>query len=268
MPEAEQKTRHLTGTPSYDNWLAFNEREPLLGEHEHLMYSDAELTGQVCTGLEPYAFFNLVPFIAEPGLVRAVFVLRWSLHVVFDRPTFDRTEASRYHGGGMIDEIAALVSLKCGVRFRAGSQTRRFDVGGDPKGVPVAWGVGPEPALNIGTGPLILPAVTGQHSIMAIEEMKSFPSLKPDQAIALVRAARLYQDATWLAESEPNLSWLMLVSAVETAANLWSRSADSPRDRLKSSQSELVEYLDGLGIDGLTDRIAEHFADLLKVSKK
>jgi len=103
---------------------------------------------------------------------------------------------------------------------------------------------------------------------MAIEEMKSFPSLKPDQAIALVRAARLYQDALWLAESEPNLSWLMLVSAVETAANLWSRSADSPRDRLKSSHSELVEYLDGLGIDGLTDRIAEHFADLLKVSKK
>jgi hypothetical protein len=56
----------------------------------------------------PY-IFNLVPFIEEPGIIRAAFVLRWSLHAAFDSPNFDKTDASRYHGGGMIDEIAALV---------------------------------------------------------------------------------------------------------------------------------------------------------------
>jgi hypothetical protein len=36
------------------------------------------------------------------------------------------------------------------------------------------------------------------------------------------RAARLYQDALWIVESEPNLAWIMLVSTVETAAKEWS----------------------------------------------
>jgi hypothetical protein len=225
-------------------------------------------TGEVSSGLGPYGFFNLVPLIEEPGIVRAAFVLRWSLHVVFDLPNFDKTDASRYHGGGMIDEIAALVSLKCGVRFRAGSEARRFEVGGDPKGRPVAWGIRPEPTMNIGTRRLILPTVTGEHSIMRVEGMKSFPSLKAEQAIALVRSARLYQDALWLAESEPNLSWLMLVAAVETVANLWSRSADSPLDRLKDSRPRLVECLDSTGIDGLADKVAKEFADFIGAGKK
>lgn len=43
---------------------------------------------------------------------------------------------------------------------------------------------------------------------MSVEEMLSFPTLEAKQAIALVRSARLYQDALWLVESEPNLSWL------------------------------------------------------------
>jgi len=35
--------------------------------------------------------------------------------------------------------------------------------------------------------------------------------------VALTRAARLYQDALWMIESEPSLAWLLLVSAIETA---------------------------------------------------
>jgi hypothetical protein len=103
---------------------------------------------------------------------------------------------------------------------------------------------------------------------MHAEELKSVPSLRPEQAIGLVRAARLYQDAVWLAESEPNLAWLMLVAAVETAANIWSHSAESPRDRLTESKPELVRYLDSLNIETLTDRVAKEFAHLLGASKK
>jgi hypothetical protein len=269
MPKIEPKAHPLIGTASYDNWRAFIDGEPQIEEYEHLLYSDARLSGEVSTGLEPYGFLNLVPLIEEPGTVRAVFVIRWSCHVVFDLPNFDKTDASRYHGGGMIDEIAALASLKCGVRFRAGGLARRFEVRGDPKGRPVAWGPCPEPSMAIGNRRLVLPTVTGEHSIMGVEQLKSFPSLRPKQAIALVRSARLYQDALWLAESEPNLSWLMLVGAVETAANIWSRSADSSLDRLKEdSRPALVEYLNATGIDGLADRVAKEFADVIGVGKK
>ena len=177
------------------------------------MYTDAWLTGEVTTGVEPYRFFNLVPPEQQRARARAAVALRLSLHVEFGTPDIDKTDQSRYHGGRITDEIAALASVKCGVRLRSGGLTRRFDLAGDPQGRPIAWDSRPEPTLSIGLRGLVLPGVTGQHSMMPIEEMKSFPALSPDQAIALVRAARLYQDALWLAESEPSLSWLMLVAA-------------------------------------------------------
>ena len=167
----------------------------------------------------------------------------------------------------MTDEIAALASLKCGVRFRSGGETRRFDVDGDPQGRPVAWNSRPEPTLSIGIRGVVLPAVAGEHSVKPIEEMKTFTTLSPDQAIALVRAARLYQDALWLAESEPNLSWLMLVAAVETAAN-YCPSQDSPLERLRGSRPVFVEYLDATGIEGLAARVANEFADSIGATKK
>lgn len=269
MDEAEQKKQPLVGTPSYDNWRAFIAGEPLLGEAEFLFYTDARLTGEVANpALGPYALFNLVPSIQERGRVIAALVLRLSLHVAFDTPKMDKTDRSRYHGGWMTDEIAALASLKCGIRLRSGGQARRFPVGGDPKGRPIAWSVRPEPTLNIRTRGFVLPAVTEEHSIMGVEEMSSLPSLRPEQAIALTRPARLYQDALWLSESEPNLSWLLLVSAVETAANLWRSTKDSPLERLTESRPEFVKYLEDTRLEGLCDRVANEFADSMGVGKK
>ena len=76
---------------------------------------------------------------------------------------------------------------------------------------------------------------------MGAEDISSLPSLGAEQAIALVRSARLYQDALWLAESEPNLSWLLLVSAIETAANLWRSRKDLPLERLKESRPDFAK---------------------------
>jgi hypothetical protein len=261
----------MIGTPSYDNWRAFVEGEPALREFECLLYTDAWLTGQVSEGLGPYAFLNLGSFIEKPGQVRAAFVLRSSGHVVFDLPEMNRTDQARYHGGNAVDEVVALASLRCGVRFRAGGESRRFDVGGDPRGQPVAWSARPEPSLARKDSRWMLPTVTGKHSIMAVQEMVSFPRLTPEQAIALVRSARVYQDALWLAESEPNLSWLLLVSAVETAANLWRSEDGSPLDRLRDSRPEFVKYLnstDSTGVDLLADRVAREFADSIGVGRK
>jgi len=268
MTSSQDKGRALIGTPAYDNWRAFIDGEPLLGTYEFLMFTDARLTGEVATAVEPYRFFNLVPFERHRGQVRAAVALRLSLHVAFGIPSMEKTDQSRYHGGSMTDELAALASLKCGVRFRSGGQTRSFDVGGDPQGRAEAWSIRPEPTLSVGAQGFVLPAITGEHSMMPIEELKSFPSLSPEQAITLVRAARLYQDALWLAESEPNLSWLMLVAAVETAASYWRSLADVPLDRLKESRPEFVVYLESTAISGLAERIANEFAESVGATKK
>lgn len=47
-----------------------------------------------------------------------------------------------------------------------------------------------------------------------------YPRLSPKQALGLVRAARSYQDALWIADSDPRLAWLRLVSAIEAVAQL------------------------------------------------
>jgi hypothetical protein len=114
----------------------------------------------------------------------------------------------------------------------------------------------------------MLPAVAGEHSIMPVGDMRSFPQLKPEQVIALVRSARLYQDALWLGESEPNLCWLMLVGAVETAANCWRAGNDSSLDRLAASDPDFVGYLKKKGGEEIACRVAEKFAGTIGATKK
>ena len=84
----------------------------------------------------------------------------------------------------MEDELAALASLKCGVRFRIAGMTRQFDIEGDPQGRLKAYHKLPEPPLlmsdtrNVGGASVpgfILDSVTGEHSMMPIEEMKNIP---------------------------------------------------------------------------------------------
>jgi hypothetical protein len=260
--------RPLVGTPAYDNWIAFRDGAPSLEAYECLLYTDVRLTGELATGLEPYALFNLVPFPRPAGRVQAAAALRVSLHVEFETPQIQKTDAARYHGGWMTDEIAALASLKCGIRLRPGGETRRFAVDGDPRGRPIAWNSRPEPTLAIGIRGPVLPQARGERSMMPIAELTSFAALTPKQAIGLIRSARLYQDALWLVESEPHLSWLMLVSAVETAANLWRSEMDRPLDRLTSSRPEFVEFLRATGVDGLPDRVAAEFAESLGATQK
>lgn len=268
MTSPEVEKQPLIGTPAYDNWRAFVRGEPLLATAEFFLYSDAWLTGEVIAGLEPYYFFNMLPIGRPPGEVGPTITLRMDVHVDFETPEMEKTDQSRYHGGWMADELAALASLKCGVRLRAGEQSRRFEIDGDPQGRPMALRSRPEPRLSLGIRGRVLSGAFGTHSVAPIERIESFPTLCPEQAIALVRAARLYQDALWLAESEPNLSWLMLVAAVETSANCWRAANDTPLERLAEARPDFVKSLEATGIEGLPASVADEFADCIGATKK
>lgn len=206
----------------------------------------------------------------EPGYVRAPIVLRIVAHILqAERPDFSKTNISRYHGGLLSDEIAALTSLCLGARMRAGGETRRFDsLTQDPLGRPVAWDHRPIPTLDIDKHRLVLPDVVGTHSLEELNRLECLLHLSSPQTVALIRAARLYQDALWIGESEPALAWLMLVSALEAAASQWQSENGTAVERFTYSKPKLVEILKASGGNELVSTVAEHIEKSLGATKK
>jgi hypothetical protein len=257
------------GPPVYENWRAALEGVPSQGAYEYPLFTDAHITGQITDGYGPYQLLNTVPYPLHYEPARPSIMLRLELHLQDDperRPSIDKTDAERYHGGFLTDEVAALVSLALGIRLKSGGMTRHFEC--DPRGTPVAWDPRPAPILLKGIRGTVLPEAVGIHSLMDIEPLALLPQCSPPNAIALVRAARLYQDALWIVESEPALSWVMLVSAVETAAGHWRTMNASPLERLRTAKPTLVALLERTGIDDLPAKVAEHIADSIGSTKK
>jgi hypothetical protein len=202
--------------------------------------------------------------------VRPTIVLRADYHLQQKQPDMTRTDSDRYHGGTFPEELAALTSLAVGIRLRAGHSTRWFQQGDDPKGHPYEFS--PQPVsrtfLRVEERGWILPTVAeGDHPLGFLQVLESFPMLSVSSANAVIRAARLYQDALWLAESQPALAWLMLVSAIEAAANEWRTNQDNAVDRLKEARPDFIGYLETLG-ESVVERVATEFADSLGSTKK
>jgi hypothetical protein len=268
MKATAKQRQPLVGPPSWANWRAMREGAPTSGAVEVPLYSDAWTTGEVTTGLGPYQFFNAVPMHHGRGIVRSAVVVRFELHMDFDTPDPDKTDTGVYHGGGLVDELAAFASLLTGARFSAGGESRQFDPTGDHRGRPVAWDTRPEPTLPVSLHGIVLPTCGGQHSLMPLEQLTTYPDMDARDAVAVIRATRLYQDALWVAESEPNLAWIMLVSAVEATANHWQLSKEDPLLRLRSAKPDFVAYLDSANVEGLAERIAAEFVDAIGSTRK
>ncbi len=70
----------------------------------------------------------------------------------------------------------------------------------------------------------------------------------------------------WIAESQPELSWLMFVSAVEVAAGQWRSAKDSDLERMQASRPDMVALLTPYG-DDLVQRVAKEIADYMGSTK-
>lgn len=269
MSSAREKQANK-GLPVLQNWIARNSGSLKSGIYEYPLYTDAHITGQIQRSDWPYAFLNTVPGRDEPGYVKAPVILRIDDHFgQAERPDFSKTDISLYHGGLITDEIAALTSLCVGVRMRAGGESRRFDdIEQDPLGRPVAWDRRPVPSLDLEKYRLILPDVVGSHSLDELNRLEWLLRISPTQTVALVRAARLYQDALWIVESEPALAWLMFISSLEAAANQWQAMHGTAVERFAYSKPELVEILKKAGGDGLVKVVADHIEQSLGATKK
>jgi len=113
----------------------------------------------------------------------------------------------------------------------------------------------------------VLPRARESHCLNDMTLLPTLPRLTPDDATALVLAARSYQNAVWIAESEPELAWLLLVSSVETAVVRWSAADDSPIEKLKASKPDLYTLLVSKG-DELAEQVATMIAPSLGVTSR
>lgn len=88
------------------------------------------------------------------------------------------------------------------------------------------------PLLSTVARPALLSEVPAQ--------LETYPTLNGADAVALVRAARQYGDALWVADGDPRLAWVKLVSALEVAANRFDDGRQqTPEEQLRRHRRAL-----------------------------
>lgn len=252
----------------YQNWKAAEKGGPSNGAIEHPFYTDSRIVGQIREGLGPYQLLNTGA--DETDVNRASIILRQENHSELDIDEWQKAGDEHYHGGQTSDAIAALLSLSLGMRVKAGAASREFEPHGDPRGRPVAftgkWKS--EPNLPDEPQKAVLPEVRGKRDLNEAVLLSHYSDLTTEEAICLLRAARLYQDAVWIVDSEPQLSWLMMVSAVESVADQWWEDQESPVDSLKTSLPELYSRLEESDDKTVVEDAADLLAHRLRSTKK
>ena len=169
-------------------------------------------------------------------------VLRVQHHLKFQVGDMTKTDAAHYHAGTLYDEIASLVSLSLGVRVATGPIVRDFTET-NPMGMPRTYGQAFTPTLPLAPTSPQIPSLHTDRKLEDLSLLDRFPRLKHPEAIILVKSARLYQQALWFADAVPELSWLLLVSALETAAQHWDASRRNAVEAFELIYPELAKRL-------------------------
>lgn len=256
----------MSGPASYVNWRRKIDNVEPRGGYETAVFTDARILGMEPEGYGPYQFLNTITVDDTLGVARPAIVLRVDLFGKVTLSDLGGTDERGYHAGWLDDELAAVLSLCLGIRAAAGDQTREFGPN-DERGLPCGIRWRPNPVLAPFRGASVVPSVVGQHNLELVAPFKGFFQLSPDAAEAVIRAARLYQQGLWIAESDQNIAWIMLSSAVETAANYWRRVEDAPADRLRAWKPDLADRIAAASEELLTE-VAAVVAPLAGATKK
>lgn len=260
--------------PSQSNWLKFIETEKAgsqecFGGSEYPLYSDVGVRGEIEKGLGPYALLNALP-MGSGTSADIVMILRsfnFEPYVPVNASDLLKTDVTRFHGGHLPEEITALISLALGIRLKSGEANRYFD-GSDRLGRFRAYSSRPWPSLSVNPERPIIPTPKDVLLNDIQARLKTIPTLEADLYIELVRAARAYQDALWIAETEPHLAWLLFVSALEIAANAQFSSAGSATENLKELKPDLARMVENAGGADLLSAVAKDLKGLFGSTKK
>ena len=240
---------------------------------ECILYTDARITGQIEKDCGPYLFFNTVPPTEGPGKILPYIVLRCFIFENESDKIFqfgDKTDNKNYHGGSsVIDEVSALSSLFLGIRIRASHVTRDFEnLEKRPMGTPRQWGYRPAPEVDFRYNAPAIPSVIETRNLSLLYRLKDILELRDAEGVALIRAARLYQDALWVGETDQNLAWIMLVSALETIADCWAGESLSDEEVLNKIHGELFKRLNEECSSETVNYISKYLKKLVGSTKK
>jgi len=253
-----------------ENLIAFKSAGDRQGPTaEYPIYSDRSLVGETGITQSPYQLHNAV-FIEGQGRVGITAVLRLTSCLAYQGGiSTERSDVATYHGGWLPDEVAALSSLILGIRLKSGPANRIFSQVSDPRGRFTSSQAQPNISFFYDLERPILSGVLTTPNLELVDKrLFLLDRLPTDMVIALVKAARSYQDALWISESEPNLAWLLFVSAIEIAASAHVVMRESDEENLREFMPELASLLDAAGRDGLTADVSQNLRHLYGSTRK
>jgi hypothetical protein len=269
--------RTSPGPWGWENARERREDETPLGTVEIACYTDRFYLSTDPVSSGPYTVLSPLSVRQVPyrrsELPRMGLVLRVEQHLERDPDEYldagwEQLDTAVYHGGNAWQELAALLSLALGIRLRAGGITRVFhESDDDARGYPHEMEAPPylpQPS----TFPMLPYTGDGGHAVdfSGVKLLDSYPCMSAKQARALVRSARSYQEAIWIADSDPRQAWLRLVTAVEAVAQL---QPDEPAAvRLQAVYPEIAERLSRCGDQELLEWVTKRFADQGKSTAK
>jgi hypothetical protein len=264
----------IQGPLSFKNWKLFLAKHPPKYGWEHPLFSDAyfDLEGMV-KEVGPYKLFLLNPFLhlEDKSLGKPRFILQFDNYLP-DNINYDFNKTHNQHdtGGNQADEITALISICLGIRIKAGEENRFFSSDKDLRGMPLELGRKTDPSYITSKffgNQYILPNAIKTKVLKDLDILFDFPLMLEEDAIVLLRAARLYQEAVWLVENTPEISWIFLVSMIEVVANHWRRD-DSVVHRFQQSPlgekitHQIKLYVGEIeSVDDLVSEIADILSD-------
>lgn len=135
-------------------------------------------------------------------------------------------------------------------------------------GSPIGYAARNAPTLAISTWSSLIPRARGNCNLDTARKLSNLLQLEANAAASLVKASRQYQQGLWVSEGDPSLSWLYLISAVETAANYWREGTAPAEERLKNSKPDLHSLLEKTGGQKHVTEVAKLIADSFGATKK
>ncbi|MCM3921545.1 hypothetical protein ND748_07675 [Frankia sp. AiPs1] len=253
---AEPKVEESRAPAIWSIYKEWDEAGPARGSGsgaEYVLYSDSHANGS--SGLwGPVSLFSVLPGNPE-GSLGPIIIARIMNPDPKKDPAGPVRLPSPSTGLLLEDEMAALLSLQTGARIRTGGHYRVFGAQFDPLGTPNEYGhrapawVGP----RSGERPRILPCSIDLHQATGILTMLT--GLDGLAATTLVRAASRVRDALWIADTDTDLAWQLLISALETAASHWWKKPRSV-EVVRTADPELAQILVDQGGDAFLKKVA------------
>ena len=241
-----------TGPMTWENWTRWTESQQVVSRFEAELWGGVGANREWISVNSPYQVLNAFHKSSPDGVTAPRVVVRAeTVKITESNPS--TKDVARFHGGTFDDELAALISLALGARFQSVGITRQWGLDGDPLGRPASLGVG---SVHLPTRSARGPVVPRLDKPADLSDVgpyfESYRNAGAVRASWIVRASRLYQQAVWVADSDPNQCWVMLVSAIEAAAqtdDAGARSADDDIELLPPSIAKVIRELPNLSAD-------------------